>query len=80
VGGTVKTTSAGYFTRIVRAGAGAQFRVVDATTLERSPALVVAYRRGASRSLPRAPLDLNRDRDDDDDRDHEDRHGRCIHV
>ena len=41
VGRTVTTTSAGYFTRIVSAGAGAQFRVVDATTLECSPALVV---------------------------------------
>ena len=32
---------AGYFTRVVSAGAGAQFRVVDATTGTRSPALVV---------------------------------------
>jgi hypothetical protein len=41
VGGTVPTTAAGYFTRVVSAGAGAQFRVVDATTRDRSPALVV---------------------------------------
>ena len=37
VGGTVRTTSAGYFTRVVSAGAGAQFRVVDAATASAAP-------------------------------------------
>jgi hypothetical protein len=41
VGGTVSTTPGGYFTRIVSAGAGAQFRVVYATTGEPSAPLVV---------------------------------------
>jgi hypothetical protein len=41
VSGTRRTTSAGYFTRVVSAGAGAQFRVVDAATGEKSPVLVV---------------------------------------
>ena len=36
-----RTTAAGYFTRVVSAGAGAQFRVVDAATGDKSPALVV---------------------------------------
>jgi hypothetical protein len=39
--GTKPTTSAGYFTRVVSAGAGAQFRVVDAASGDVSPALVV---------------------------------------
>jgi hypothetical protein len=41
VAGTRRTTSAGYFTRVVNAGAGAQFRVVEASTGETSPVLVV---------------------------------------
>jgi hypothetical protein len=41
VGGTLRTTSAGYFTRVVRAGAGAQFRAVDAATGNKSFVLVV---------------------------------------
>src|SRR5262245_41991104 len=39
--GTKSTTTAGYFTRVVSAGAGAQFRVVDAATGDKSPVLVV---------------------------------------
>jgi hypothetical protein len=39
--GTRSTTAAGYFTRVVSAGAGAQFRIVDAATGDVSPALVV---------------------------------------
>jgi hypothetical protein len=39
--GTKSTTAAGYFTRVVSAGPGAQFRVVDAATGDASPALVV---------------------------------------
>jgi hypothetical protein len=41
VGGTVRTTSAGSFTRVVRAGAGAQFRAVEAATGRKSFVLVV---------------------------------------
>ena len=41
VRGTKSTTAAGYFTRVVSAGPGAQFRVVDAATGDASPALVV---------------------------------------
>src|SRR5262249_34389874 len=39
--GTRSTTAAGYFTRVVSAGAGARFRIVDAATGDGSPALVV---------------------------------------
>src|SRR4051794_25255168 len=39
--GTKSTSRAGYFTRVVSAGEGSQFRVVDAATGEQSPALVV---------------------------------------
>ena len=41
VSGTKTTTAAGYFTRVVQAGEGAQFRVVDAASGEKSPVLVV---------------------------------------
>jgi hypothetical protein len=41
VGGTTRTTSAGYFTRVVLAGAGAQFRAVDAKTGATSAVLIV---------------------------------------
>ena len=41
VGGTAKTTSAGYFTRVVLGGAGAQFRVSELSTGVTSPILVV---------------------------------------
>jgi hypothetical protein len=41
VGGTRRTTSGGSFTRVVRAGAGAQFRVVEAATGNRSFVLTI---------------------------------------
>ena len=39
--GTKSTTAVGYLTRVVSAGAGAQFRVVDATSGDASQPLVV---------------------------------------
>ncbi len=41
VGGTARTTAAGYFTRVVRGGPGAQFRVIELATGSTSPVLVV---------------------------------------
>jgi Cellulase (glycosyl hydrolase family 5) len=41
VSGTKSTTATGYFTRVVLAGAGAEFRVVQSTTGNMSPILVV---------------------------------------
>ena len=42
VGGTASTSNAGYFTRVVLGGEGAQFRVVELSSGVRSPILIVA--------------------------------------